>query len=211
MRNVLHFRTGAVSVRMSLLFLAMVMTAVTAFAQVTSSSISGLVTDNKGERLVGATVIAIHTPSGTRYGTATNAAGRYTLPSVRVGGPFSVSVSYTGYEQQTIEGLVTSLGSTTNVDFQMAESSTTIDVIDITANRNDLFSSQRTGASSTFDRNVVTSVPAIGSRSINNITKYNPNGNGRSFGAQDTRLNNFTIDGSVFNNCRLPHFSTDQK
>lgn len=200
MRNVLHFRTGAVSVRMSLLFLAMVMTAVTAFAQVTSSSISGLVTDNKGERLVGATVIAIHTPSGTRYGTATNAAGRYTLPSVRVGGPFSVSVSYTGYEQQTIEGLVTSLGSTTNVDFQMAESSTTIDVIDITANRNDLFSSQRTGASSTFDRNVVTSVPAIGSRSINNITKYNPNGNGRSFGAQDTRLNNFTIDGSVFNN-----------
>lgn len=200
MRKVVLFSAGNGFFRFPLLVFALLLTGVTAFAQVTSSTISGIITDQAGEGLAGATVVAIHTPSGSRYGTTSNVTGRYTLPAVRVGGPFSVTVSYTGFEAQTIEGVMTSLGSSTNVDFQMAESGVNLDEINIIANRNDLFSSQRTGAASTFDKARVTSVPAIGSRSINSVTKYNPNGNGRSFGGQDTRLNNFTIDGSVFNN-----------
>ena len=200
MRKVVLFSAGNGFFRLPLLVFALLLTGVTAFAQVTSSTISGIITDQAGEGLAGATVVAIHTPSGSRYGTTSNVSGRYTLPAVRVGGPFSVTVSYTGFEPQTIEGVMTSLGSTSNVDFQLAETGVNLDEINIIANRNDLFSSQRTGAASTFDKARVTSVPAIGSRSINSVTKYNPNGNGRSFGGQDTRLNNFTIDGSVFNN-----------
>jgi hypothetical protein len=119
---------------------------------------------------------------------------------VRVGGPYNVSVNYTGYEAQTQEGIYTSLGTAANVDFVMLESGTVLDEVTIAANRNDIFSSDRTGAATTFDRKQLASIPVTGARSINSVTKYNPNGNGNSFGGQDSRLNNFTIDGSVFNN-----------
>jgi hypothetical protein len=169
-------------------------------AQVTTSTISGIVSDKSGEPLIGATVVATHTATNTRYGTATNASGRYTLPAVRVGGPYSVTVSYTGYESMTKDGIFASLGTAANVDFQVVEAGSVLDEVTISANRNDIFSSDRTGAATTFSRQQLGTIPTTGARSINSITKYNPNGNGNSFGGQDSRLNNFTIDGSVFNN-----------
>ncbi|MFN0212707.1 MAG: carboxypeptidase regulatory-like domain-containing protein [Saprospiraceae bacterium] len=180
--------------------LAFLLSGTQIFAQVTTSSISGVVSDKSGEPLIGATVVATHTPTNTRYGTATNASGRYTLPAVRVGGPYSVTVSYTGYESMTQDGIWASLGTAANVDMQLQESGSVLEEVTIVANRNDIFSSDRTGAATTFDRKQLASVPTTGARSINSITKYNPNGNGNSFGAQDSRMNNFTIDGSVFNN-----------
>jgi hypothetical protein len=200
MRKVVLFKQSISFAQKFIYTLTFLLTGLVAFAQVTTSTIAGNVADKNGEGLVGATVVATHVNSGTRYGASTNAKGNYTIPSVRVGGPFTVIVSYTGYEPKSIEGVMTSLGSTTNVNFDLAETGVDLDGVDIVVNRNDLFSSQRTGASSTFDVKRVTSVPAIGSRSISSVTKYNPNGNGRSFGAQDSRLNNFTIDGSSFNN-----------
>ena len=170
------------------------------FAQVTTSTISGVVTDKSGEPLIGATVVATHTSTNTRYGTATNASGRYILPSVRVGGPYTIVINYTGYAPKTQEGVYASLGSAANVDFQLQETGSVLEEVTITANRNDIFSSDRTGAATTFNRQQLATIPTSGARSINSITKYNPNGNGNSFGGQDSRLNNFTIDGSVFNN-----------
>ncbi len=190
----------AVRMRKGLALTALLLGSLSVFAQVTTSTITGMVTDSRGEALIGVTVVATHLPSGTRYGTTTNASGRYTLPAVRVGGPFSITATYTGFEPETQENIYTSLGVASNVNFQLKDAGVTLEEVVIRTERADLFSSQRTGAASTFSERVVTSVPALGSRTISSVTKYNPNGDGRSFGAQDARLNNFTIDGSVFNN-----------
>lgn len=170
------------------------------YAQVTTSSISGYVLDKNKEPLIGATVQSVHVPSGTNYGTVTNENGYYIFPAVRVGGPYTITVSYVGYQDQKIEQLFTALGSTSNQNFVLSEDVLSLGEVTVTEFRSDLFSTSRTGSNSTFGENILKSVPVIGARSIDGVTKYNPNGNGRSFGAQDSRLNNFTIDGSVFNN-----------
>lgn len=169
-------------------------------AQVTTASISGTVVDNKGEALPGATVIAIHVPSGTKYGSVTNLAGRYIMPAVRVGGPFKVSVTFIGFTDKSKENVMTNLATTTNINFSMAEEGKELSEVVVRANKSDVFSSARTGASQTLGKEALATLPTIGSRSINDFTKYNPQGNGRSFGGADSRLNNFTIDGSQFNN-----------
>ena len=184
----------------ALALMAFLLCGLAAFAQVTTSSLSGSVNDASGEGLIGATVVATHVPSGTRYGTATNEAGRFTLPAVRVGGPFTVVATYTGFEPQTKDAVYTSLGTATNLKFILQESSSLVDEVVVSALRNDIFSSGRTGAAVTYDKNAIAAVPIIGSRSIGSVTKYTPFGNGANFGGQDSRLNNVTIDGSVFNN-----------
>ena len=184
---------------MSLLLLLVV--GFSGFAQVTTSTISGVVKSEKGETLPGATVQIVHLPTGTKYGTSTNQFGKYVVPAVRVGGPYKVVVSFIGFGQNEQSDINASLGVTTNVDVVLSELSTSLDeVVVISSGKSGIFSKEKTGASQQFSRRELQSIPITGARTIDGITKYNPFGNGNSFGAQDSRLNNFTIDGSQFNN-----------
>lgn len=168
-------------------------------AQVTSSNISGVVTDDKNESLPGATIIAVHVPSGTKYVAVSDVNGRYILPFVRVGGPYKVTVSFVSFKEQSKEGINANLGTSANVNFKLLNTENQLDEIVIKSDKSDIFSSGRTGASTTIGKEAISSMPTIG-RTINDFTRLTPQASGKSFGGQDTRLNNITIDGAVFNN-----------
>lgn len=169
------------------------------YGQVTTSAISGTVKDASSEVLIGATIEAVHLPSGTSYGTSTDVDGTYRISGMRIGGPYSITVSYVGYATKTQSNVILNLGSTATLNYSLDVVEYGLTEVTINANKSGIFSSTRTGASTQFNSTVINSLPTIG-RTIDDITKYNAYGNGRSFGGQDSRFNNFTIDGSVFNN-----------
>lgn len=173
---------------------------IASFGQITTSSLSGVVKNEKGESLVGATVHVVHQPTGSEYRANTNKSGIYQIPAIRVGGPYVIHVSYVGYKKAEITDVNTLLGVTTNIDVVLVSEVKSLSEVTVVGNRNNTFSKDRTGASQQFGRRELQTIPITGARTINGITKYNPFGDGSSFGAQDSRLNNFTIDGSQFNN-----------
>ncbi|MDI9309798.1 MAG: carboxypeptidase-like regulatory domain-containing protein [Limnohabitans sp.] len=171
------------------------------FAQVTQSAISGVVKTNKGGTLPGATVVIIHEPTGTKYSANTDYSGGYSIPSIKPGGPYLVKVSFIGFKTFEVNEVYAPLGSSVTVNANLVDETNTLQEVVVKSTRNSSFSKGRTGASQQFSTREITAVPVLGSRSINAVTKYNANaGSGGSFGGQDSRLNNFTIDGSVFNN-----------
>lgn len=187
--------------RRILLLTAFVLTAVAGvFAQgVTTSSITGRVRSSNGEALPGASVIAVHEPSGTKYGTATLADGRYSIPGMRVGGPYSVTISFVGYETQKVENISLVLGVATNLNIDLKEEGTQLGEVVVTADKTGVFSSDRTGAATSIGRESINLLPTI-SRRIGDFTRLTPQASGTSFAGQDNRLNNITVDGSYFNN-----------
>jgi hypothetical protein len=195
------FLTTVLNIRKAIFTTLLVVLGIAAQAQVTTSSISGTVKDKKnGETLIGASVVATHVPSGTRYASITNEDGRYFMPAVRVGGPYKVVVTYVGYKENVQENIYSALGTAANVNFTISTDENVMEAVVITADKSDVFSNNRTGAASTVNSTQLSALPTVGARSINDFTKYNTQGDGRSFNGQDSRLNNITLDGSVFNN-----------
>ena len=171
-------------------------------AQVTKSAIAGSVKSSSGEALPAAVVEIKHVPTGTKYFSTTDEKGNYSANSVRPGGPYTIKVNYTGYTPYLVEEIYAPLGNSIVVNLELQSAINTIEEVKIvTLNAKDTYNKGKTGAGQQFSTREINSVPIIGSRSINSITKYNANaGSGGTFGGQDSRLNNFTIDGSVFNN-----------
>lgn len=167
-------------------------------AQVTTSSMSGRVTDAEGA-VIGATVIATHQPSGTTYGTVTNMEGRFNLNGMRVGGPYTVEISYIGYGTSTTNNITLSLGENYVLNVVLSEESTTLDEVVVTALRTK-FPTEKTGAVTNITNTQIVNLPTV-SRSIMDVTRLSPyGGNGMSFSGTDGRTANFTVDGANFNN-----------
>jgi len=184
-----------------IIFILTILFSVFSHAQVTTAAMSGTVRSSSGETLPGASVQIVHKPTGTKYNANTDFDGGYTVQGLRPGGPYSVKVSFIGYKTTEITDITTLLGNKIVVNVKVEEESNELkEVVIVATKANNAFSKGRTGASQQFSNREIVAVPVTGSRSISSITKYNANaGSNGSFGGQDSRLNNFTIDGSVFN------------
>lgn len=185
--------------KLLLSILMVFLTGITVYSQVTTSGLSGIVSTAGGEKLAGATIVAIHEPSGTQYGTITNTEGQFTIQSMRVGGPYTVTVNFVGYEKATYNNIALSLGSAASLNVTLSTSVIEVDEVLVTGRKSAVFSSSRTGAATSVTRDAIDALPTI-NRSINDFTRLTPQASGRSFVGADARFNNITIDGSIFNN-----------
>ncbi len=169
-------------------------------AQVTTSSMSGKVSEKDGTGVAGATVIATHTPSGTKYYSVTDNNGNYRIPNMRVGGPYEVTATLLGYADAKTEGAYLKLGENFVRNITISEQSVALDAIVVKGGvNNPMLNSDKNGASTNVSSAQLRQLPSI-SRGITDFTKLTPQANGTSFGGRDNRMNTITIDGAAFNN-----------
>ena len=167
-------------------------------AQVTTSAISGKVTDEQNETVIGATIVAVHEPSGTQYGAITNVDGRYTIQGMRTGGPYKLTVSYVGYQSAVFTGIMLELGNTYTQNVKLHPSSELLDEVVVVAD-----AKTQSGAATNFSANSIENTPTV-DRNIYDIVKNSPlamtskNG-GITFVGSNNRYNSFQIDGTVAN------------
>lgn len=172
---------------------------VLSYAQVTTSNIRGQITDENNEPLPGATVLAVHQPTGTEYGTVTNIDGRVNLLNLRIGGPYKITISYVGFQSFEQNNIFLDLGQTYNLEIQLKSSMEQLEEVVVTGGRNTTFNSDRTGAETNIGRKELTRLPTI-SRSAQDFYRLEPTATGNSFGGRNDQFNNFSLDGSIFNN-----------
>jgi len=183
-----------------LLVAIMVMTT-NVLAQITTSSLAGKVTEGnaQGETIIGATVQAVHVPSGTRYMAVTNANGRFSIQGMRTGGPYTVTISYIGYASKEIKGVTLQLGETYNLQVSMSADAKQLGEV-IVVGKGSKFAVEQTGAATNITNTQIANLPTV-SRSITEVTRLSPyGGNGMTFAGSDGRTANFTVDGANFNN-----------
>ncbi|MDR2283164.1 MAG: TonB-dependent receptor [Sphingobacterium sp.] len=179
----------------SLLFFALVLASYgTIQAQVTTSSMSGIVTESSGHATVGATIKAIHLPSGTAYSGSANSTGRFNLANMRVGGPYRVEVTYVGQTPVVYEDVYLQLGQAFVLNPIFGDATTALEEVSVTGRQG---KSNKNGTSTVVNRMQIENMPSI-SRSINDFTRLTPQANGNAIGGGNYRSNVFTVDGANF-------------
>ncbi len=166
----------------------------------TTGSITGRVTDKTGSTLIGVTVVAVHTPSGTVFGGVTNDDGYYRLDHLRVGGPYTITASYTGFGEVTLSGIDLRLGETKKFDFTMEEAITELTTIEVIAQAGN--TGETAGASTQISNEAIQNAPSL-NRDIDDYLRMTPQAagysDGTSFAGVNNRYNAIYIDGAVNN------------
>jgi carboxypeptidase family protein len=189
----------------SLLMLCFMTVSVFTMGQgLTTASMNGRITDSSGQPLPGATVIAVHVPTGSQYGNVTDADGFYRIPNMNVGGPYTVTISFVGFQEFKRSGIQLTLGQTYKLSRSLSESATELDEIVITAD--EIFDGNRTGAETNLSTEQIDVAPTVG-RSLGDYARYEPtarisegnDGFEISIAGMNNRLNAIYIDGAVNN------------
>src|SRR5688572_9803748 len=167
---------------------------------VTTAALTGIVSDERGDALSAANVVAVHQPSGTEYRASVTSSGRYNLPNLRVGGPYRVTVTSLGYEPKSESDLNLGLGQSLRLDFRLKRQAVELAGVTVTADRDEILNAGRTGASMRVSELKAAVTPSI-KRSTRDLTKLDPRSDGNmSFAGKNWLYNNISLDGSYFNN-----------
>ena len=137
-------------------------------AQVTTSVLGGKIIDDQNEYVIGATVVAVHEPSGTMYGAVTNVDGRYTIQGMRTGGPYKVEISYVGYKKAIFTDIRLELGNTYVLNATLYPSSEQLGEVVVTAD-----AKANIGASENFSTGRIQETPTV-DRNIYDVVKNMP-------------------------------------
>ncbi len=177
------------------------------FAQgVTTASLGGKITDNTGGPLPGANIIAIHQPSGTKYGATTDFDGFYRISGMRSGGPYTITISYVGFNEYKRENVSLQLGESFRISTQMVEATNDLEKVVITVRNNGVFNANKTGAETNISQRDIQNLPQT-SRSVADFVRLTPqaqvsegdDGFSISLAGQNNRYNAIYIDGAVNN------------
>ncbi|MCB8999980.1 MAG: TonB-dependent receptor [Bacteroidales bacterium] len=196
--NLIH-RTGA----RLLLIVAFLLSFSMSYGQVTTSGMNGKITGPDGKGLAGATVVAVHTPSGSQYGTSTDMDGNFRIPNMNVGGPYKVTVSFIGYEPYVNEEVYLNLGQTYKLSTELRETSASLEEIQVVGVRNNVFDGNRTGSETNISQQAIDNMPSIG-RNFSDYTRLTPQARvtqlgGVEIAGTNNRYNSIFIDGAVNN------------
>ena len=174
-----------------------------AMAQMTTSGVSGKVTmnDADGEEVIGASVMAVHVPSGTRYHAITNAKGAFAIQGMRAGGPYTISITYIGMQTKTFENVVLALGETYHVNAWLKDDEKTLGEIVVKGQRG--LNNTRTGAAQSINNARLQELPSI-THSVADIARINPfvkvsEGGAMTIAGSNNRYNAIQIDGAMSN------------
>ncbi len=189
------------SLKVFLSLIATVLFVVSGYAQVTTSSMNGRIADASGAPVAGATVVAVHAPSGTQYYAVVNNEGLFYINGMRAGGPYSVEVSCLGYQTVTYTDIALQLAETYSLNAVMNDDTQVIEQAIVISNATSRFSAvEQTGAATNINNRQISSLPTV-SRSLTDIAKLSPyGGNGMNFSGSTGRSTNFTVDGANVNN-----------
>lgn len=171
---------------------------------VTTGAYAGKVVDVDGNPVLGAEIIVIHAPTGTKFTTLTQNNGQFNVPAVRVGGPYTITAAYKGFKTEKKDGLVVKLGETKYVNFTLHLA--TVDAGEVVVTATDhVINPYRTGASQNVVQESIESLPTI-ARSLSDFTRMSPQivsddetDGAFNVGGRSSRYNNVQIDGAQNN------------
>ncbi len=193
----------------SWLIIAFLSSSFNLFGQETNSHVSGIVKSEKNEILQRATVIAVHEPTKNIYKTQTNVKGYFHFFNIKPGGPYSITISYTGFESLSKSGLYLSysapnfysyLQANEFSEFTLKEKNNILDEVIINAKKQ---AGAKYGTETNLNNQQIQSLPSI-SRNLQDYARMVPqakvNGDGMiSLAGQNNKFNTFFIDGSSNN------------
>ncbi len=170
---------------------------------VTTSGMNGRVVDASGEALPGATILAVHQPTGSQFGNVSDVSGYYRIPNMNVGGPYKITVSFVGYENYEREGIYLTLGQTFKLNVTLSEGATELEEVVVSAGAGDIFDGNRTGAETVISEEQINTLPTV-ARDLSDFTRTTPQaavtgGGGLSIAGMNNRFNAIYFDGAVNN------------
>ena len=172
----------------------------TLFSQsTTTSGMEGLIVSEEDISLPGAHIIAIHLPTNTKYLATTREDGRFSIPAMRVGGPYRVTIQYLGFADRIFENITLRLGVNYTLNAVLSEGGIDMEEIIITDGRGAAINENRQGAATNVSKESLEKMPTL-SRSIEDFTRFTPQSTGNSFAGQDPKAVNFTVDGAILTN-----------